>query len=108
MTTPNNSDPAAQKRKGQKGGFQSLSSLFDTYALDDKGGYITKEFQDYAYRLACELDDLPHKSLYMRLAKNTNRSILEAARTFVLDANAKSKAKLFMWKIKELKKQRSP
>ena len=88
-------------------GFQTIGSLFDTYQLDDKGGYITKEFQDFGYRLACELDDVQHKSLYIRMAKDVPRSVLEAARTFVLDSNARSKAKLFMWKVKELKKLRA-
>ena len=34
----------------------------------------------------------------------SDRKVLESARTFVLDANANSKARLFMWKVKELKK----
>jgi len=42
--------------------------------------------------------------LYMRLCKNTPRPILEEARTFVKGAtNAKSRGRLFMWKVKELK-----
>ncbi len=90
--------------KKKKAGFQPLGSLFDNYQLEDRGGYITREFQDFGYRLAAELDDLKHKSLYIKLAKTTNRSILEAARTFVMDAeHARSKAKLFMWKVKQLK-----
>lgn len=84
--------------------FQALSSLFDNYQLEDKGGYITKEFQDFGYRLALELDDLAHKSLYMRLSKQVNRGVLEQALSFVADApNVKSKARLFMWKLKQLK-----
>jgi hypothetical protein len=65
---------------------------------------VSQEFQKYAYELAKELDDLPHKSLYMRLAKNTPRGFMESARSFVKDAtNAKSKGRLFMWKLKQLK-----
>jgi len=87
-----------------KKGLQSASGLFSKYQLSDKGGYITQEFQDFGYRLAVELDDMKHKSLYMRLAKNTNRGILEKALSFVKDAHhAKSKARLFMWKLKQLK-----
>lgn len=86
--------------------FQSAANLFSSYQLDDKGGYITAEFQDYGYRLALELNDLPHKSLYIKLAKTVDRGILERARSFVADANsAKSKARLFMWKMKELRKE---
>ena len=69
----------------------------------DSDKYISREFQKYAYDLAKELDDLPHKSLYMRLAKNTPRGLLESARSFVKDAtNAKSKGRLYMWKLKQL------
>lgn len=65
--------------------------------------YISQEFQDFGVRLSVELDDEGHKSLYIKLAKTVDRAILEAARTFVLDANARSKARLFMWKVKQLK-----
>lgn len=86
--------------------FQALGSLFNNYQLEDKGGYITQEFQDYGYRLAVELDDVAHKSLYMRLAKSTKRVLLEQAASFVSDApNVKSKARLFMWKLKQLKEK---
>jgi|GEM_PF-135975 len=84
--------------------FQALGTLFDGFQLEDKGGYITQEFQDFGYRLAMELDDQPHKSLYMRLAKTENRALLEQALSFVSDAaTVKSKARLFMWKLKQLK-----
>jgi len=67
--------------------------------------YVTHEFQDYGYRLAVKLDDLKHKSLYIRLAKNTKRPLLDQALSFTLDyPKAKKKAKIFMWKLSELKK----
>jgi len=89
-----------------KKGMQAVGDLFSAYQLDDKGGYITQEFQDFGYRLSVELDDMKHKSLYMRMAKNTPRGLLERALGFVKDAhNAKSKARLFMWKVKQLKKE---
>jgi len=66
--------------------------------------YISREFQDYGYRLAMELDDEAHKALYIRLAKTVNRALLEQARTFVVDApNVQNKGKLFMWKLKEIR-----
>jgi hypothetical protein len=84
--------------------FQPIGGIFDKYKLKDKGGYITKEFQDFGYRMALELEDASRTSLYMRLAKNTNRAVLEQALSFVADApNVKSKSKLFMWKLKQLK-----
>lgn len=96
------SDDAKKSKKG----FQKIGDLFSSYQLEDKGGYISQEFQDFGYRLAVELNDLPHKSLYIKMAKNVDRSILERALSFVADANnAKSKARLFMWKVKQLKEE---
>lgn len=81
-----------------------IGDIISKYKLEDKDKYVSREFQKYAYDLAVELDDLPHKSLYMRLAKVTPRILLERARSFVKDAtNAKSKGKLFMWKLQQLK-----
>ena len=84
-------------------GFQPVGSLFAQYQPAEDKGYITQEFQDYGYRLALELDDLSHKSLYIRLAKTNSRARLEQARAFVSDAKALSKPKLFMWKLKQLR-----
>jgi hypothetical protein len=83
--------------------FQPIQDLFKQYQLKDKGGHITQEFQDFGYRLAVALNDLKHKSLYMRMSKSIDRSILEQALRFVSDSQAKSKAKLFMWKVKQLR-----
>lgn len=86
--------------------FAPLGSLFDAYAVEDKGGYITQEFQDFGYRLAMELADSAHKSLYIKMAKKEDRTILERALSFVSDAStAKSKARLFMWKVQQLKQE---
>ncbi len=73
----------------------------------DEKKYISREFQDYGYRLAEEFNDLEHKALYIKLAKELPRSMLEEARNFVKDAsNVKSPARLFMWKLSELKKKK--
>ncbi len=83
---------------------QKIGDIVGKYKLEDKDKYVSREFQKYAYDLAVELGDLPHKSLYMKLAKVTPRIFLEKARSFVKDAtNAKSKGRLFMWKLKQLK-----
>jgi hypothetical protein len=81
----------------------SLFDLIKDKAMGDTNKYVSQEFQDFGYRLAVELDDVDHKSLYMRMAKTIDRKILEAARTFVIDSNARSKARLFMWKVRTLK-----
>ncbi len=72
--------------------------------LKNKKAYISREFQDYGYRLALKLGDLKHKSLYIKLAKETPRALLEQAYSFAVDyPNAKNKGRLFMWKLKQLK-----
>lgn len=71
-----------------------------------KAKYISREFQYYGYKLAEELNDLEHKSLYIKLAKEVPRKILEEARNFVKDAsNVRNPARLFMWKVKLLREQ---
>ena len=90
--------------KKDKKGFQSLGDLLTDFDWDEKK-YISREFQDYGYRLAKELSDLKHKALYIKLAKETPRKLLEEARNFVKDASSvRDPAKLFMWKLAELKK----
>jgi hypothetical protein len=70
---------------------------------DQRNAY---EHQAYGNRLADELNDPNHRSLYIKLAKTTDRNLLETARLFAL-SNEKNptKGKIFMWKLKELKKE---
>ena len=80
-------------------GFVNVVDILDKYDLEEtKQKRISREFQDYAYRLAVALDDVGHVPIYMRMVKNTQRELLEKAKSFVVDSNARSKAKLFMWK----------
>lgn len=68
--------------------------------------YIKEEFQDYGFRLAQALNDLKQKSLYIKLAKEKPRHLIEQARDFALGYDkARSHAKIFMWKLKELLKK---
>lgn len=83
---------------------QKVGDIVKGYKLDDTDKYVSREFQKYAYDLAVELDDLKHKSLYMKLAKETPRGLMEKARSFVKDAyQPKSRGRLFMWKLSQLK-----
>lgn len=65
--------------------------------------FISREFQKYAHNLAVELGDEEHIGIYMRMAKTVPRHILERARSFVKDANAQTPARLYMWKVKQLR-----
>lgn len=82
---------------------QSLKTILSHLNIDDTDKYLSREFQKYGIYLAERLDDMPHKALYIKLAKNESRQALAEALSFVLDSNARSKARLFMWKLKELK-----
>ncbi|MEK7165268.1 MAG: hypothetical protein AAB874_00475 [Patescibacteria group bacterium] len=82
---------------------QSIKDILKKFnPLEDK--YISREFQAYGIFLSEELHDYRHKALYIRLAKTVPRAILEKALNFVKDANARSMAKLFMWKVAELRR----
>lgn len=83
---------------------QSVGDILTSFHWDEKK-YISREWQDYGFRLAEELGDLKSKSLYIKLAKETSRGLLEEARNFVKGARqVKSRPRLFMWKLAELKK----
>ncbi len=103
--TPTSDKKSVRKKSAN---FTPISDLFAGFQLQDKGGYITQEFQDFGYRLAIALDDKDHVSLYMRLAKRESRGTLEQALSFVSDAKeVKNKAALFMWKLKELRGEKA-
>ncbi len=81
-----------------------LEKFKDTYEKRQK--YVKMEYQAYGLELAKELSDWKNRSLYIRLAKNTNRKILEIARYFVKDQSPgaiHTPYKLFMWKLGQLK-----
>ncbi|MCA9368768.1 hypothetical protein KC721_00585 [Candidatus Woesebacteria bacterium] len=87
----------------KKSSFSGLGDVFADYEITENK-YISQEFQDFGYQLAVKLNDLKHKSLYIKMAKEVDRSVLEQALRFVTDADsAKSKARLFMWKVKQLR-----
>ncbi len=82
---------------------QSIKSVLTKFnPTTDK--YVSREFQTFGLHLAESLDDYKHRSLYIKLAKTVHRSILEQALSFSIDSNATNKGALFMWKLKELRK----
>lgn len=88
----------------------SIKKLLKKYQVGTSGKYISEEFQDYAYRLAMDLsgpEDRSTISMCMRLVKTKPRAILEQAQSYIKDANARNKIALFLWKIKDLEKQKA-
>lgn len=63
------------------------------------------EYQAYGNRLAEEFGEPNKRSLYIKLAKEEDRNLLEVAREYVMRSeNATTKGKLFMWKLGLLRK----
>ena len=87
---------------------KSIASVLNKYEVEKgKPRHISQEFQDYAYRLAVELEDTGHTAIYMRLSKKEDKALLEQARNFVKGSTmARNKARLFMWKLKQLREER--
>ena len=84
---------------------RQLNKILDATKHIDRPKNLSTEFQVYGVYLCEALDDTKHYSLYMRLAKNTKRSLLEEALAFCKEyRSVKSKPKLFMWKLKKLKR----
>ena len=67
------------------------------------------EFQAYGNMLAEKLGDARHRTLYIKLAKEEDRRLLDGALSFTLDTEKRmGLGKLFMWKLKELQKGTHP
>ncbi|MCA9375329.1 hypothetical protein KC622_03290 [Candidatus Dojkabacteria bacterium] len=72
-------------------------------SLQERHKYVSKEFQDYGYRIALKLGDLKRVSMYIKIAKEKPRALVEQAYSFAIDyPNAKNRGKLFLWKLKRL------
>lgn len=83
---------------------QLLNQIIKGQAKKNIPKNIAYEFQEFGVRLAHDLGDLPRKSYYIKLSKQVERRYLERARDYALGYNKpKSKAKVFMWFLKELK-----
>ena len=83
---------------------KSIAKAIAEVKFKDRPKNISHEFQMYGVFLAESLNDTKHYSLYIKLAKEMDRKILEEALNFTKGYyGAKSKAKIFMWKLQQLK-----
>lgn len=83
---------------------KSISKIIGETKFKDRPKNLSKEFQVYGVYLAESLDDTKHYSLYIKMAKELDRKILEEALNFTKGYyQAKNKAKVFMWRLKQLK-----
>lgn len=85
---------------------KSIAKAIAETKFKDRPKNISHEFQFYGCFLAETLNDTKHYGLYIKLAKEVDRKILEEALNFTKGYySAKSKAKIFMWKLTELRKE---
>lgn len=83
---------------------KSIGQIIDEKQHPDRPKNLSTEFQVYGVHLAETLSDTKHYSLYIKLAKQYPRAILDEALTYTKGyTSAKSKAKVFMWRLKQLK-----
>lgn len=71
--------------------------------ISDGKRHPSHEFQAYAYRLAHDLNDLGNLKIYMRLAKNVERSLMEQAYSFAVDSRFENRGPIFLWKLKQIR-----
>ena len=82
---------------------EQINKIINRVEKKKESSRVSKEFQDFGIRLAEELHDLSHKSLYIKLAKEKPRKALEDALSWVIDyPSGQNKGRLFMWKLKAL------
>lgn len=72
--------------------------------ISKRAEHISQEYQDYGLRLSHRLNDPMHKALYIKLAKDIPRNVLDEVSQFALDypekENNGNRGKIFMWKLK--------
>ncbi len=85
---------------------KKLSIIIDEVQNKNRPKNLSTEFQVYGVYLAESLDDTKNYSLYIKLAKIIPRQLLEEALAFCKGYHsAKSKGRVFMWKLKQLREE---
>ena len=83
---------------------KSIAKVIAETKYKDRPKNLSREFQVYGVFLAETLHDTKHYGFYIKMAKETDRRILEEALNFAKGyEGAKSKARIFMWKLTQLR-----
>lgn len=83
---------------------KAISKVIAETKFKDRPKNIAHEFQMYGVYLAESLEDTKHYSLYIKLAKEVDRHVLEEALNYTKEYyGAKNKARVFMWRLKQLR-----
>lgn len=85
---------------------EKISSVDMTrFAAAEVNKRVSTKEQLRALQIARELGDEKSKEIYLSLCKRFQEGVIEEALRFVIDSQAQSKAKLFMWKVKQLRQE---
>ncbi|MBU0975969.1 MAG: hypothetical protein ABIE03_02240 [Patescibacteria group bacterium] len=98
----------ADKRKKAPKGMRELLQQWEFSPDREKSRrYVKHEHQDFGVRLSYKLNDRKHTALYIKLAKNEKRELLEKAYSFAVDypnMEGKNRGRLFMWALGKLRR----
>lgn len=87
------------------GEMKRLGIILEERIHPDRPKNLSREFQVFGVYLAESLEDTKHYSLYIKLAKEYDRSLLQEALTYTKEyTKARSKAKIFMWRLTQILK----
>lgn len=85
---------------------KKIGQIIEEIKNSNRPKNLSREFQVYGVYLAESLDDTAHYSLYIKLAKDYPRAMLDNALTYTKGyTKAKSKGKVFMWRLQQLKQE---
>lgn len=83
---------------------KSLAKIIEEVKYKERPKNLSKEFQVFGVYLAEALNDTKHYGLYIKLAKECDRKIIEEALNYTKGYyGAKNKARVFMWRLKQLR-----
>lgn len=86
---------------------KKIAQVISETKFKDRPKNLSREFQVYGVYLAESLDDTKHYGFYIKLAKELPRNILEEALSYTKAYySAKSKAKVFMWKLQQIRAEK--
>lgn len=84
---------------------QLLNAKFSGEESQKSKRHAAHEFQAFAYKIAADFKDIENLRIYLSVLKNCERIIVEKAYSFTIDSRSENKAKIFFWKIKQLRKE---
>ncbi len=84
---------------------QLLDKRFSNEPKGKGKRHAAHEFQAFAYKIAADFNDVENLRIYLSVLKNVDRLIVEKAYSYTIDSKSDNKAKVFFWKIKQLRKE---